>query len=83
MLWRSFFTEEDARRFALRNTCSKPFYGKLLGRSASLLKSTPLQMFPKVAGKFPKILEQLTKIQIYSIKFLCRWRDFQMVVLLL
>ena len=30
------------------------------------LKRTPLKMFPKVAGKFPKNLEQLTKIQIYS-----------------
>ena len=33
------------------------------------LKCTPLEMFPKVAGKFPKKLEQLTKIQIHSIKF--------------
>ena len=33
------------------------------------LKCTPLEIFPKVAGKFPKKLEQLTKIQIHSIKF--------------
>ena len=34
------------------------------------LKRTPLQMFPKVAGKFPKKkLKQPTKIQRYSIKF--------------
>ena len=33
------------------------------------LKNTPLEMFPKVAGKFSKDLEQLTKIQIHSIKF--------------
>ena len=33
------------------------------------LKRTPLQMFSKVAGKFPKKLEQLTKIQMYSINF--------------
>ena len=32
------------------------------------LKTTPLEMFPKVAGKFPKDLEQLTKIQTHSIK---------------
>ena len=33
------------------------------------LKRTPLQMFPEVARKFKKKLEELTKIQIYSIKF--------------
>ena len=31
------------------------------------LKKTPLQKFPKVAGKCQKKLEQLTKIQIFSI----------------
>ena len=64
------FNRTDARRFALQNTCSKQFCGKLPGRCASVLKRTPLQMFPKVAGKFPKNVEQLTKIQRYSIKFL-------------
>ena len=64
------FCRTDARRFALQNTCSKQFCGKLRGRCASVLERTPLQMFPKVAGKFPKNFEQLTKIQRYSIKFL-------------
>ena len=64
------FNRTDARRFALQNTCSKQFCGKLRGRCASVLERTPLQMFPKVAGKFPKNFEQLTKIQRYSIKFL-------------
>ena len=62
------FCRTDARRFALQNTCSKQFCGKLPGRSASVLKRTPIQMFPKVAGKFKKKLKQLTKIQIYSLK---------------
>ena len=59
------FNRTDARRFALQNTCSKQFCGKLRGRCASVLERTPLQMFPKVAWK----LKQLTKIQIYSITF--------------
>ena len=37
-LQRIFCTEADVRRVALQNTCSKQFYGKLPGRSASALK---------------------------------------------
>ena len=33
------------------------------------LKRTSLQMFPKVAGKFKKKLEEFTKIQIFFIRF--------------
>ena len=58
-----FFYRTDARRFALQNTCSKQFCGKLPRRFPSVLKRTPLQMFPKVAGKFPKKLEQLIKFK--------------------
>ena len=53
----TFSTEADPRRFALQNTCSKQFFGKLPGRSRSVLKRPPLQMLPKVARKFPKKIE--------------------------
>ena len=60
------FYRTDAHRFALQNTCSKQFCGKLPGRSTSVLK---IGSTSDVVEKFPKKLEQLTKIQIYSTKF--------------
>ena len=78
---RSFFTEADARRFALQNTCSKQFCGKLLGRSASALKrDLHFRCFQKLLESSPPKLEQLAKIQIYYINFLCRCQNFQMAV---
>ena len=66
----SFFTEADARRFALQNTYSKQFCGKLLGRTASALKKDSISDVSKSCWKVSKkILKQLSKIQIYSIIF--------------
>ena len=58
----------DDRRFALQNTCSKQFCGKLPGRSASVLKKDSNSDVTKSCWKVLKKLKQLTKIRIYSIK---------------
>ena len=66
------FYRTDARRFALQNTCSKQFCGKLTGRSASLLKKDSTLDVSKSCWKVSKRwrkMEKLTEIQIYSIKF--------------
>ena len=57
------FTEADAHRFALQNTC-----GKLPRRSASVLKKDSTLAVSKSCWK-------VTKIQIYSIRFfMLIWR---------
>ena len=48
------FYRTDARRFALQNTCSKQFCGKLTGRSAILLKKDSSSDVPKSCWKVSK-----------------------------
>ena len=64
------FYRTDVRRFALQNTSSKEFCGKLLRRSGNVLKKGSTSDVSKSCWKFfQKKLEQFTRIQIYSIKF--------------
>ena len=50
------FNRTDARRFALQNTCSKQFCGKLPGRSASVLKKDSNSDVSKSCWKVSKKL---------------------------
>ena len=64
------FYRTDTYRFALQNTCSKQSCGKLPGRSVNVLKKDSTSDVSKSCWKVSKkTLEQLTKIQRYSIKF--------------
>ena len=48
------FYGTDARRFALQNTCSKRFCGKLPGRSLSVLKKDSTSDVSKICWKVSK-----------------------------
>ena len=48
------FNRTDARRFALQNTCSKQFCGKLPGRSASVLKKDSTSDVSRSCSKVQK-----------------------------
>ena len=52
-----FFTEAGTRRFALHNTCSKQFCGKLPGTSASALKKDSTSDVSKSCWKVSKKIE--------------------------
>ena len=62
------FCRRGAGRFAFRIPTLSSFVENFQECLQMFLKRTPLLMFLKVAGKFPKKLEQLTKIQRFSIK---------------
>ena len=49
-----FFTETDARRFALQNTCSKQFCGKLPEKFGSALKKNSTSDVSKSCRKVSK-----------------------------
>ena len=75
------FYRTDTCRFALQNTCSKQFCGKLPERSVNVLKNDSTSDVSKSCWKVSKkTLEQLTKIQRYSVKFFIKCWDFQIAV---